>query len=133
MAVLPIRNLNQQNALTAGQLQPTAQANVPVIPNNGNPAGANNMPGALAPKASIPSFFQYSVSNPSPYMQTMASLLGGVGQPVAPSAPPVGVAPAVPTQAAVLPLRAAVEPADPNTARKFFNGAPPVVPMRRGV
>ena len=132
MAVLPIRNLNQQNALTAGRLQPKAQANVPVIPNNGNPAGANNMPGALAPKASIPSFFQYSVGNPSPYMQTMASLLGSVGQTVQPATPTVEVAPAVPTRSAVMPLRAAVEPAQEGTARKFFNGAPPVMPMRRG-
>ena len=132
MAVLPIRNLNQQNALTAGQLQPTAQANVPVIPNNGNPAGANNMPGAMAPKLNVDSFFQYTAASPSPYMQTMASLLRGVGQPVEPAAPPVGVAPAVPTRAAVMPLRAAVEPVQEGTARKFFNGAPPVMPMRRG-
>ena len=132
MAVLPIRNMSQENALTAGRLQPTAQANVPIIPNNGNPAGAYNMPGATAPRPAAPSFFQYSAASPSPYMQTMASLLGSVGQTVQPAAPTVVVAPAVPTQAAVMPLRAAVEPAQEGTARKFFNGAPPVMPMRRG-
>ena len=129
MAVLPIRNMSQENALTAGRLQPTAQANVPVIPNNGNPAGANNMPGALAPKASIPSFFQYSAGNPSPYMQTMASLLGNVQaqQPALPA-----VQPAVPTQQAVLPLRAAQAAAGP-TGRFGGRVTPPILPLRIGV
>ena len=129
MAVLPIRNMSQENALTAGRLQPTAQANVPVIPNNGNPAGANNMPGALAPKASIPSFFQYSVGNPSPYMQTMASLLGNIQaqQPALPA-----VQPAVPTQQAVLPLRAAQAAAEP-TGRFGGRVTPPILPLRIGV
>lgn len=130
MAVLPIRNLNQQNALTAGQLQPAAQANVPVIPNNGNPAGANNMPGALAPKASIPSFFQYSVSNPSPYMQTMASLLGNTQtqQPLAAeAAPPARAAEPAP---AVLPMRAVPSSSDMSLGSRLARA---VLPLRVGL
>ena len=130
MAVLPIRNLNQQNALTAGQLQPAAQANVPVIPNNGNPAGANNMPGALAPKASIPSFFQYSVSNPSPYMQAMTSLLGSTQtqQPLAAeAAPPAQAAEPVP---AVLPMRAVPSSSNMSWGSRLARA---VLPLRVGL
>lgn len=114
MAVLPIRNMSQENALTAGRLQPTAQANVPVIPNNGNPAGAYNMPGATAPRPAAPSFFQYSAASPSPYMQSIYSMLSA--------------SPAVAMQEAQLAPAMGQEQA--HTPQL---GRPPVMPMRAPV
>ena len=114
MAVLPIRNMSQENALTARRLQPTAQANVPVIPNNGNPAGAYNMPGATAPRPAAPSFFQYSAASPSPYMQSIYSMLSA--------------SPAVATQEAQLAPAVWQEQAPAPQGR-----LPPVIPMRAPV
>lgn len=58
------------NAIT--QMQQTAQANVPVISNNGNPNGANNMPAmtALPPVTSAVPWMQ-----PSPYMENIQQML----------------------------------------------------------
>ena len=57
-------------------MQENAQAALPVIPNNGNPAGANNMPQAqgqqAAPAASGPDL---SWLQPSPAMQHFNSML----------------------------------------------------------
>lgn len=63
--------LNQilaREGVTQGSVQQQAQAAVPVTPNNGNPAGAYNMP-------QQPQFLQYTSSNPSPYMQQIQQML----------------------------------------------------------
>ena len=134
MAVLPIRNMSQENALRAGQVQPAAQANVPVIPNNGNPAGAYNMPGATAPQPAAPSFFQYSAASPSPYMQSIYSLLSAspaVATQEAQQAPPVmqeqAPMPQV-GQAPVLPMRASV-----GRTLGVPRQVPGILPLRRAV
>jgi hypothetical protein len=62
-------------------LQETAQGQVPVIPNNGNPGGAYNMASAEGPTAGLP-------SNPNPlawlepteYMQNIKQLLAAQAQ-----------------------------------------------------
>lgn len=59
------------------QLQEDAQANLPVIPNNGNPGGANNMPQS----AQVASAEQRAPTDPlawmapSPYMTNISQLL----------------------------------------------------------
>lgn len=76
-------------------MQQNAQANVPVIPNNGNPAGAFNMPQnptiptpapVAAPQpavpeapAAMPQKYFYPWMNPSPAMQQVYQMLGQRG------------------------------------------------------
>lgn len=55
-------------------MQQDAQANVPVIPRNGNPQGANNMP-AAAQAPVVPAANNYSWLNPSPFMDQVQQLL----------------------------------------------------------
>lgn len=80
-----------QELLTAiNNIQPNAQAALPVLPNNGNPRGAYNMPprdtmeGAVA---RLPAFQKdFSWLQPSQYMKNVQEMLnqrrtGGVMQP----------------------------------------------------
>ena len=58
-------------------MQENAQAALPVIPNNGNPAGANNMPQTQGQQATpaAPSGPDLSWLQPSPAMQHFNSML----------------------------------------------------------
>lgn len=63
-------------------MQKSAQGNLPVLPNNGNPAGAHNMPAAkegAAPAA--PSMHAIPWMNPSPafaaIQERLAKMRGG--------------------------------------------------------
>ena len=58
-------------------MQENAQAALPVIPNNGNPAGANNMPQTQGQQATpaAPSGPNLSWLQPSPAMQHFNSML----------------------------------------------------------
>lgn len=86
---------NELLAATLG-LQANAQANLPVIPNNGNPAGAHNMPqqeqAGAAPAAPA---HPYPWMAPSPHMDNIKRRIAGiqqnlgtVAQPVQQQAPP---------------------------------------------
>lgn len=93
------------NAVTS--MQQNAQAALPVIPNNGNPQGAHNMPhqGAAQPAPSVPqqqqSPYYYPWLAPSSHMENIKGfltqrqerLMGMMQQyspqPIAPQAPPV--------------------------------------------
>lgn len=61
-------------------MQQNAQAALPVIPNNGNPQGANNMPASAAPAA--PAAPSFSWLNPSPSMDLIQQMLA---QPLIPA------------------------------------------------
>lgn len=104
--MLPIRN-NGYSAAVANDVQQNAQANVPGIPNNGNPAGANNMPANSQPQA--PQYFQYSVGNPSPYMQAITAMLTSNPQPIPQQIPqeqPAVIMPMRQVNTPVFPARA---------------------------
>lgn len=90
------------NAVTS--MQQNAQAALPVIPNNGNPAGAYNMPpqGAQAPvQPQAQSPYYYPWLAPSPHMEGIQNQLSArqamlnqmltqySPQPIAPQAPAV--------------------------------------------
>ena len=55
-------------------LQQGIQESLPVIPNNGNPGGANNMPAAEQSQQAAPPD-PYAWLQPSPYMQTVTEML----------------------------------------------------------
>lgn len=79
---------NELLAATLG-LQANAQANLPVIPNNGNPGGAHNMPQQVqegaAPAAPA---YPYPWMAPSPYMENIKRRIAGMQQNLTPVAPP---------------------------------------------
>lgn len=122
------------NAVTS--MQQNAQAALPVIPNNGNPAGAYNMPpqGAQTQVQGQPqaqSTYYYPWLAPSPHMEGIQNQLSArqamlnqmltqySPQPIAPQAPTIPTAPQqVPMSE---PLMSAVAPAQ----------QPPVIPMQR--
>lgn len=52
-------------------MQPNAQSNMPVVPNNGNPAGAHNMPQQEAAAPQSLSQQHYPWLAPSPHMQNI--------------------------------------------------------------
>lgn len=64
-------------------MQQNAQANLPVTPNNGNPAGAHNMPSNSASVMPETSSSPNSPSwlNPSPAMGVIQQLLASMGTP----------------------------------------------------
>lgn len=55
-------------------LQQGIQESLPVIPNNGNPAGANNMPASSQEEQAAPPD-PYAWLQPSPYMQKVTEML----------------------------------------------------------
>lgn len=55
-------------------LQQGIQESLPVIPNNGNPAGANNMPASSQEEQATPPD-PYAWLQPSPYMQKVTEML----------------------------------------------------------
>ena len=69
-------NTNDILALV-NSIQPTAQANLPVIPNNGNPGGAYNMP--AMPYATSAPTPQAPVLPASPVAQPAGHMAGGLG------------------------------------------------------
>lgn len=56
------------------RLQQGIQESLPVIPNNGNPGGANNMPAAAQEQQAAPPD-PYAWLQPSPYMNNVQDLL----------------------------------------------------------
>lgn len=93
--------INHQGVLDAvTNMQQNAQAALPVIPNNGNPQGANNMAargqgGALPQTAPAPqqkSEYFYSWMAPSPHMQALGARIGSY-QPQMPAQPAVQTQP----------------------------------------
>lgn len=106
--------MNTNGILAAVQnIQPDAQAALPVIPNNGNPLGANNMPSVptSAPQEEpnqlqptrptpMPSQHYYPWMNPSPYMEQFKQMF----QPSAPVAQPAYTAQPVPQPQQALPV-----------------------------
>lgn len=90
---------NDLLAATLG-LQANAQANLPVIPNNGNPGGAHNMPHQEQGAAPAAPSYPYPWMAPSPYMDNikrritgMQQNLGQTAQPAQQMAPPPVAAP----------------------------------------
>ena len=55
-------------------LQQGIQESLPIIPNNGNPGGANNMP-ASAPAEQAPAPDPYAWLQPSPHMDSVGKML----------------------------------------------------------
>lgn len=55
------------------RLQQGIQESLPVIPNNGNPNGANNMPAAQQSQQAAPD--PYAWLQPSPFMEEVGSML----------------------------------------------------------
>ncbi len=89
---------NELLAATLG-MQASAQASLPVIPNNGNPAGAHNMPQQQEAAPAAPAY-PYPWMAPSPHMENIKRRIAGmqqniqqVAQPVQQPAPPQAVAP----------------------------------------
>lgn len=81
-------------------MQQNAQSALPVIPNNGNPAGAYNMPHQQAPVSSAPvtqqpaaSPYFYPWLGPSPYMESIKSRLTAMQSGPVTSVQPTGVPP----------------------------------------
>lgn len=64
----------QQVLSAITNMQENAQAALPVIPNNGNPAGANNMP-QQPQQEPAPRGPDLSWLGPSPYMQQFTQML----------------------------------------------------------
>lgn len=79
---------------TQRDVQQNIQAQLPVIPNNGNPAGAHNMPQQATQQPAAPAN-PYAWLDPSPAMASVRSLLDAY-QPQTPAAPMMQ--PQVPTQ-----------------------------------
>ena len=91
-------------------MQGQAQANLPVIPNNGNPQGANNMPATdvvAQPQPALP-VEHYPWMRASPSMDLIQRLLNRRSAGVAPPtstlpATPVATGPVLPTMSSPLP------------------------------
>lgn len=69
-------------------MQQNAQAALPVIPNNGNPRGANNMPASAVPQQAtpqVPGAGKYPWLAPSDNMQLIRDMLN---RPITPTAMP---------------------------------------------
>lgn len=58
-------------------LQQDVQSNLPIIPNNGNPGGAYNMPRQGQPQQSAAPEDPYAWLKPSPYMEQVKNILFG--------------------------------------------------------
>lgn len=115
----------------ATTMQQNAQSALPVIPNNGNPAGAHNMPqqqayGSVAtarPEVASPYFYPWL--GPSPYMESIKSRLSSMQ--VAPAQPlPVQQSPATP----LVPDTGAVAPVMPQVSSQL---TPQAVPGAQGL
>lgn len=117
----------QELLAAMSNIQPDAQAALPVIPNNGNPRGAFNMPARDATEAAVtrPPAVQkdFSWLQPSQYMRNVQDMLaqrrtGGAMQPQAtptmqtggpaqmqPQLPPVPARQEMPDRSFVMPQR----------------------------
>lgn len=84
-------------------MQREGQERLPVIPNNGNPAGAHNMPHQPQAPAPAPVEDKYAWLKPSQAVDNIRALTSSIGT-QAPAVQPV--VPAVQQQAPVLPVRA---------------------------
>jgi hypothetical protein len=100
-------------------MQANAQGALPVLPNNGNPGGAYNMPHAAADQqAQPPAPDPYAWLQPSPFMQSASQMLeqmsarnqqrAATQEHVQPLPDPPAVLPAPPYQTA--PVQAYVQP-----------------------
>lgn len=65
----------QQILSAISGLQENAQAALPVIPNNGNPGGANNMPQSQGQEPAKPAGPDLSWLQPSPAMQGLTQAI----------------------------------------------------------
>lgn len=72
----------QQMLAATSDLQQNAQAALPVIPNNGNPGGAYNMPQNGQAPAAKPAGPDLSWLQPSEHMQTLNKTLQSIQQSV---------------------------------------------------
>ena len=100
----------QQLLQAIGSMQQNTQAALPVIPNNGNPRGANNMPSnpaMPAPRPAMPGGMP-AWAEPSASMEIVRQLLAqplqgptAVSQPAMPLSP--APLPALPARGSVLP------------------------------
>lgn len=61
-----------------GNMQMNAQEALPVVPNNGNPGGAHNMPVSNEPQQPVAPPDPYAWLQPSPAMQTTSKLLANM-------------------------------------------------------
>lgn len=102
----------QQLLQAIGSMQQNTQASLPVIPNNGNPRGANNMPSnpiMPSPRPALPGGMP-AWAEPSASMEIVRQLLA---QPLqGPMAAPQPAIPTSPLQPPALPARGAVLPQD---------------------
>lgn len=95
---------SQQMLAALGGMQANAQAALPVIPNNGNPNGAYNMPQtAGVPRQAAPAGPDLSWLQPSKYMDEVNNILQQIqssidtSQPVVPQATAPAITPVLPT------------------------------------
>lgn len=96
---------NSQQVLQAiASMQRDGQERLPIIPNNGNPAGAHNMPQQEPPTAQqAPPPDKYAWLQPSQSVANIRAMASGIGAQPLPAVTP----PAVQQQAPILPVRAA--------------------------
>lgn len=143
--------LTTQTLQTINDMQVNAQSGLPVIPNNGNPAGAYNMSqnqgrAASQPAPSTTWAQRYPWMQQSPFMSTLSEQLKANGDRlrqeymntnVAPAVPGAQPEPAMPAQPQVLdsnklsPLQQMLFKA--TGAANPAEQAAPVLPMRAGV
>lgn len=104
--------MNSQLLNAVQDIQMQAQTSLPVIPNNGNPNGANNMPAVevTQPQPQSQPTMHYPWAQPSPAMTNVRQLLSSYAQ------PPVQAQPAQVVQ----------QP----TAGTMNTPLPPVIPTR---
>lgn len=88
------------SGFTPGNMQRDTQAALPVIPNNGNPMGANNMPGRPGAPMANPDAsgggYYYPWMRPSPAMEAIRARMAKMQQSLQPSTQPISLAPVMP-------------------------------------
>lgn len=100
----------QQMLASTRDLQQNAQAALPVIPNNGNPAGAYNMPQSTQVPAK-PAGPDLSWLQPSAHMQSVNATLQALQQNIDMTKPPATVVQQPQAPVPVLPQATPVMPA----------------------
>lgn len=109
--------MSQEMLAATSNIQQNAQARVPVIPNNGNPQGANNMP--AVPQQAAP-------ANPYPWLAPSAAM----GQMQSMLSAPLIPARTLQTASPILPVQPVQNPQ--NTLSNQMMAYRPVLPTRAG-